>query len=195
MPMRILAWLLLGVALPAAGQPLDPGRYIVVPSQSQVRFSVKKWSVLDVDGFFRRFRGEIRYDPHTPSKSSVIVDVETASVTTGDEKRDESLAEPQFFDSQRVPIMRFASGGVTTAAGGMAVTGNLTIKDTTRPVTVRVRLLGVQDIPGEGKFATFATEFIVDRRDYQVLGGSLSRTMIGNEVSIRLTLGGKFIGK
>ena len=91
--------------------------------------------------------------------------------------------------------MRFVSSGITKVAGGMVLLGNLTIKDTTRAVTVPIRLLGVQEIPGEGKFATFATEFVVDRRNYQVLGGSLSRTMIGNEVSIRLTLGAKYVGK
>ena len=92
--------------------------------------------------------------------------------------------------------MRFVSRTVNLgAADQITVSGNLTIKDTTRLVTVPVRLLGVQEVPGEGKFATFAAEFIVDRRDFQVLGGSLSRAMVGNQVSIRLTLGGKFIGK
>lgn len=166
--------------------------YSVVTSHSQVRFSVKKWSVLDVDGLFRTFYGTIRYDPARPQESSVEVKVNVSSVATGEIKRDESLAMPEFFDAARHPEMTFRSTSVSgDGAGTLVVKGNLTIKGTPRIVSIRVQPLGVQQIPGEGEIATFTTEFTIDRRDYGVLGGTLSRTMVGNEVKIRLTLGAK----
>jgi len=192
MPVKhALLWVALFV-WPSAALSQDEGQYNVVPAHSQIRFSVKKWSVLDVEGLFTRYRGEIRYDAQRPERCSVNLEVETASVFTGEPKRDESLLDPGFFDSRRVPLMKFASTKVTrTGKGEMLVAGNLTIKDTTGNIVVRVQLLGIQDIPGEGRLATFQTQLVLDRRTYGVLGGPLSRTMIGNDVSIRLTLGTK----
>ncbi len=192
MPLRT-AFLLLVLAAVGTG-PCRADTYAVVTSQSQVRFSVKKWAVLDVEGLFRRFQGTIRYDPKKPADGSVEIAVEVGSVVTGEDKRDEGLAMPEFFDAARYPVMTFKSGSVSAGPKGtLLVKGNLTIKGTSRAISIRVQPLGIHDIPGEGVHATFATEFRLDRRDYGVLGGPLSRTMVGNEVNIRLTLGAKRI--
>lgn len=190
MPIKTVLVPLVLVAL-GAGQS-QAGTYAVAPAHSQIRFSVKKWSVLDVEGLFRRFQGQIRHDPAKVEDGFVEVVVEVKSVLTGEEKRDEALAMPEFFDAARFPLMTFTSNRVSAAAGGtLLVRGTLTIKGRDRDLAIRVRPLGIQEIPGEGRHATFATEFTLDRRDFGVLGGTLSRTMIGNEVTIRLTLGAK----
>lgn len=182
----LLSLALLSVALGRAET------YIISTAHSQIRFSVKKWSVLDVEGLFRSFHGTIRYRPDNPEESTVEVSVDVASLVTGEPKRDESLAMPEFLDVARHPTMSFKSDVVRKEANGtLLAKGFLTIKGTSRVVPIRVQLLGVQQIPGEGEVATFAAEFTIDRRDFGVLGGTLSRTMVGNEVRIRLTLAGK----
>lgn len=187
---RLLPLVALVVASRAAAVPLPGGTYRILPDQSRVGFTALKWSMFEIEGLFRTHRGAIVFDPAAPERSRVSWEVDVASIATGSDDRDRALRAESFLDAAHHPRMRFESTSVRRAAdGALEVEGTLTIRGVTRPLRSTVRLLGGREVPGEGFLAGFATEFTIDRRDYGVLGGSLSRQMIGNDVRIHLSAG------
>lgn len=100
---------------------------------------------------------------------------------TDDAKRDRSLHAPEYFDAVRHPWLVFESTHVRAgAAGTLDVAGNLTMRGTTRPVTVTVRHSGSTTAP------IFETSFEVDRYDYGIVGGRIMSRLIGRHVRLYL---------
>lgn len=196
-PLQVFAfaWLLLipaGNRAVASPTVLPPGTYRILLDQSQVGFTALKWSMFAIEGLFRHHRGEFVYDARDSARSRVAWEVDAASVSTGNDDRDKALRSSSFLDAERYPTLRFVSSSVHLAADGtFDVDGVLSIRGVARDVHSKVRVLGAQDVPGEGFIAGLATEFTIDRRDFGVLGGSLSRQMIANEVKIHLSAGAR----
>jgi polyisoprenoid-binding protein YceI len=94
------------------------------------------------------------------------------------------------FDAERFPSMTFRSKKVEAGTGGaFTVTGDLTIRGTTRQITIPVKFLGVNAVPNVGELAGFETTFTVDRTDYGVNGWKWSggKLTLSKEVTIHLT--------
>lgn len=170
--------------LPVAAADAQPSTWTVDQVHSEVGFKVRHL-LTPVRGQFKDFDGVIVYDPENPAASSVEMTVQTVSIDTDNDKRDEHLRSPDFFDAASHPTLHFKSKKVAKLGENLAVTGDLTIRGVTREVTIPVQVLGVM-----GDKAGFATEFTVDRQDYGVnwnraldQGG----TVLGDEVTVDLT--------
>jgi len=175
--------------VPQAPPAAAPGAWHIDPAHSRVSFTVTKWGFVEVEGRFYDFSGSVAYDPARPERSRVDWRVRVASVRTGAANRDEALQQAEYFDAARFPEIRFVSDTVRAGASGqLDVTGRLTIRDVTRPLTVRATPLGTHAVPGEGEFELFHTEFTLDRYDFGVVGGSLLGPAISREVRVTLTL-------
>jgi polyisoprenoid-binding protein YceI len=99
--------------------------------------------VTTVRGAFGDFSGEARLRPADPSSSSVTLRIRTASIDTGNADRDAHLRSPDFLDVETYPEIVFASTRVEQVDDDLySVTGDLTIRDVTRPVTVDFALTG-----------------------------------------------------
>jgi polyisoprenoid-binding protein YceI len=159
--LRLLLLLLVAPRLAAA-----PTRYLVRPTYSSVRFSIVKWTVMKEEGVFRDFTGTLDYDPADPVHARIDVVVQTASLDTKNDTRDDVVRSDDFLDASRYPTLEFHSTGVDHNF----VSGNLTIHGITRRIRVPVTSLGLRDLPNIGKLAGFETTFTVNRRDYGVLG-------------------------
>ena len=175
--MRIVLALVLaafgGLAQPAAGS-LDPAR-------SEVRFTVTKLGFSDVTGVFREFSADVNYDAARPEDSTVRWRVNINSVETGERDRDSALQSPDYFHTARFPQMSFESRAVRrTGADSLDVTGDLTIRDVTKRITIPVRV-AVQ----HGRRA-FVTDFTLDRHEFGVRGGSVMGRLIGRTVRVHL---------
>jgi len=181
------------VAQPAAKASLrGPVRLAVRPGDSTVAFTVKKWGVMREQGRFRDFSGAIDYHPARPAASRVTLTVEAQSVDTGVTGRDRALRSDDFFDVSRHPRWTFVSRSVRpTGAETADVTGDITIRGTTRSITVPVHFLGVNESGSEGILAGFETSFTLDRTDFGVNGTRWSggRALLSREVQIHLFLG------
>jgi polyisoprenoid-binding protein YceI len=127
-------------------------RYEIDPHHTNVGFSAKHLAVSTVRGQFGKFEGyfEGPDDDFTQARGEVKIDV--ASLNTRTEQRDNHLRSADFFDAEKFPYMTFKVTGVEPIAGDTyLVRGDLTIKETTKPITLEATLEGRVADPFGGK--------------------------------------------
>ncbi len=149
-----------GVSLPAAGT------YVLDPTHTRIGFVARHLMVTKVRGSFREFEGSITIGEDAAS-STAQATIKTASIDTGTPDRDTHLVSGDFLEVEKYPNLSFANARVVSQKGSdFKVTGDLTIKDVTREVTLDVELDGVAKDPwGNEKLAVTArTE--IDREDF-----------------------------
>ncbi|MEU9972899.1 YceI family protein [Streptomyces sp. NPDC051014] len=128
---------------------LDPalaaltGEWIIDPAHSRIGFSVRHAMVTTVRGSFTEYKSRLYFDGRDPSRSQAEIVLSTGSVDTGVEQRDAHLVGRDFLDSATHPRMRFQSTAVRLKSPDVYVmTGDLTIKSTTRPVDLELTYIG-----------------------------------------------------
>jgi polyisoprenoid-binding protein YceI len=175
--------------------PVTPAQGVWTPdlAHTEVGFTARHLVVSKVRGRFERFSGQVEFGPElTDSKWRLTI--ETASVNSGQERRDGHLRSPDFFDAETFPTMEFVSTGVVVVdPTHLAVTGDLTIKDRTRSVTLNVEHGGVRrGLAGDAFGFSASTE--INRDDWGLnwnvaleQGGWLVSPTIQIEVNSELT--------
>jgi len=172
----------LAMAVAAAGQA---GTWKMDPMHSSAQFSVRHLGVSTVRGAFTKVSGTAAYDPADPSKASLDASIETTSVDTRVEMRDNDLRSPNFLDAQKYPAITFHSKQVKAAgAGKLQITGDLTIHGVTKEVTLEVDgpSGAIKDPMGNQRIGASATTKI-NRRDFGVNG---LPAVVGDEISITI---------
>jgi polyisoprenoid-binding protein YceI len=152
-------------------------------AHTDVLFSAKHMMVTTVRGKFHGVSGTLRLDEEQPSASSGTFTVDVASLSTGVEQRDAHLRSPDFFDAAGHPTATFTTTSVVAKGDACAVTGDLTIRDTTRPVTFDVALLG------------FYTGMNGARRAGFTATATINREQFGLTWNVALESGGWLVGK
>lgn len=113
------------------------GEWVCDPSHSTIGFAARHAMVTRVRGIFTEFEGWIHLDGERPEQSGAEVVVQTASVDTRVEQRDDHLRSADFFDSERFPAMIFRSTFTEQVdEDRYQMTGDLTVKDHTHPITI-----------------------------------------------------------
>jgi len=152
-----------GVQAPAAGD------WVIDSNHTQLQFVARHMMVTKVRGRFNRFSGTIHVGQGLDD-SWAELDIEVGSLDTGVEDRDNHLRSGDFFDVEKYPLMLFRTAKVEHAGGNMLrLTGDLTIKDVTRPVTLDMEYEGAtpnQLGGGTRIFFTGGTE--IDREDWGI---------------------------
>ncbi len=168
-----------------------PETYTIDPAHSAVAFKIRHL-FSRVPGRFTKFEGIVTLDQADLSRSGVSVTIEAASIDTDEAKRDEHLRSDAFFDVGKHPTISFQSTGVKVVSKDkLQVSGNLTIRGTTKPVTLDVDLLGTGPGFGGGYRAGFEGRTRINRQDYGVSwnkaleGGG---TILGDDVDITLNV-------
>ncbi|MBS2015483.1 MAG: YceI family protein [Deltaproteobacteria bacterium] len=118
--------------------PAPPATFDVDQSHSRLVFSVRHLMVSNTRGQFEKFGGTVFLDEANPAASTVKLEIDTASINSADAKRDEHLRSADFFDVKKHPKMTFTSTKVERAGAGYRITGDLTIRDVTKPVVLDV---------------------------------------------------------
>ncbi|KKD07973.1 YceI family protein [Streptomyces sp. WM6386] len=135
----------------AAGTALLPdpalapltGEWVIDPAHSRIGFSVRHAMVTTVRGAFPEYQSRLYFDGRDPSRSQAEIVLSTGSVDTGVEQRDAHLVGRDFLDARNHPRMRFASTAVEMVGNDVyRMTGDLTIKATTRPVVLELTYIG-----------------------------------------------------
>src|SRR5579864_4569733 len=137
---KILGFLLVVVAI--AGSALAADEYKIDPNHSSVNFSVTHLMVSTVNGRFTSFEGKILYDDKDATKSSVSVDIKTASVNTDNTSRDNDLRSAGFFDAEKFPDITFQSKSVEKKGNDYVAHGTLTIRGVAKDVDLPFELKG-----------------------------------------------------
>lgn len=173
-------------------------RWIFEPGHTAAEFTARHMMVSNVRGHIKDVHGELEFTPDDPARGSVEATLDARKLWTGEENRDEHLRSEDFLDVERHPEITFAGDRVEpVGCNEMRVTGELTIRGTTRDVGLDVRYLGSRPTPywddgvnrGPVERAGFVAETVIDRHDFGVSwndrldGGAV---VVGDEVWIRI---------
>lgn len=165
------------------------GTYQLDTSHSTVEFLARHLMISKVRGRFAEFSGTVTI-AEVPEQSHVEVTIGVSSVSTGDPGRDEHLRSPDFFDVATYPSMAFRSTKVEPGRGGRwDVTGELTIRDITKPVVLEVEFSGAGRTPWGTSAIGFTASTEIDRDEWGVTYNQALETggvLIGKKVRIEL---------
>ena len=157
------------------------GSYALDMGRSQIVFVARHAMVTKVSGAFTRATGSAVIDGERPAASSLRVDIEAGSVETGNDDRNAHLCSVDFFDVETFPSIVFvATDFAITGPDAVTVTGELTIRDVTAPVTVPFRWDG-----SVGETAGFTGSVTVSRRTWNLTWNAAIETggvMVGDKV-------------
>ena len=142
------------------------GDYTLDPSHSRLGFVARHAMVTKVRGQFGAFEGTATIDTATPANSKVELTIDVTSVETGSADRDGHLKSGDFFDAETYPSIRFVSTDVTRDGDDWAITGDLTIKDVTKSVTIDFEQTGSAIDPFGNTRVGFEGETTVNRKDF-----------------------------
>jgi polyisoprenoid-binding protein YceI len=158
-------------------------------SHTSIGFSVPHLVVSSVDGRFKEASATVKLDDADLTKSEVSVTINAGSVDTGDAKRDEHLRGADFFDAKKFPTLSFKSTKISKAGKGYTLTGNLTIRDVTKPVTLDATVSAPVKTPwgNQARAATLTGK--VKRGDFGLKWNKALETggvVVGDDVTINV---------
>jgi polyisoprenoid-binding protein YceI len=166
-------------------------------AHTNINFSIKHFFT-PVSGKFEDFNVDLNFDPNNLSGSNINVDINVASVNTGNEKRDNHLQTADWFDAEKYPQIVFKSDEIINKGDNNFIArGKLKIKDIEKEIELPFRLLGVKQIPenmkqmlgGIDELASFEASYSLNRNDYTVGTGSWAATLVvGGEVDINIAV-------
>ncbi len=180
----------LTLALPALSSATT---WNIDPDHSNVGFKVRHLMISNVSGRFEKYSGTVDIDDKNITKSKVQVSIDTNSINTNVQKRDEHLRSADFFDVAKYPTMTFVSKKVAKAGGNkLKVTGDLTLHGITRSVVLDVEGPTKESKDPWGnirKGATATTK--INRSDYGLVWNAALETggvVVGDEITINLEI-------
>ena len=144
------------------------GDYTVDATHSRLGFSARHAMVTTVRGQFGDFAGTAHVDAETPSASKVSITIAAASIATGTADRDGHLVSGDFFDVETHPEITFVSTSVERDGTEWSITGDLTIKGTTRSVTIPFEETGTAVDPFGNTRVGFEGSTTINRKDWDL---------------------------
>ena len=160
------------------------------PTHSHVEFAVRHLMISTVKGRFRDVTGIVT-GVDQGDEPSVDVSIATASIDTREDQRDAHLRSADFFDADRFPTLRFRSTRIVAAGDALAVTGDLTIKDVTKEVTLAVTREGRGKDPWGGERAGYSATTKINRKNFGLTWNQALETggvLVGDEIKISIDL-------
>ena len=158
-------------------------------THTHVEFSAKHLMISTVKGRITDVAGSIFIDERTPKNSSVDVTLNAATIDTRTDQRDQHLRSGDFLDVEKYPMILFKSTRIEGDRNEFKLTGDLTIRDVTREVTLDVQFEGQTKDPWGGERVGFSARGKIDRRDFGLTwnmlleGGGLT---VGNDIKISI---------
>lgn len=165
---------------------IQAGTWTIDPSHSEIGFTARHL-MSKVRGLFERFEGQIV----TGGQPSATATVDLNSINTRDENRDAHLRSADFFDVENSGPMTFTSTRVEEGGKGLLVTGDLTIKGVTKPVTLDVEFLGTDSDPWGGTRAGFEGTAQISRKEWGVdfnIPMDGGRLLVGDKIDITVAV-------
>ncbi|WP_294391663.1 YceI family protein [uncultured Sphingomonas sp.] len=187
------------IAAPAIAQPagkpgapdvsrVQAGTYTVDPNHTQVLWSVDHMGFSVLQGAFGSPTGTLTLDPKNPAAAKLSLTFPMTAITTTSAMFKEHLSSANWFDVAKYPEATFVSTKVAASGRGAQVTGNLTIKGVTRPVTLQAKFYGAGTNPmSKATTVGFSATGTVRRSDFG-LGAAVP--VVDDQV--QLTINGAF---
>jgi polyisoprenoid-binding protein YceI len=166
------------------------GKWQLDPYHTQVEFSAKHLGMMTVRGYFDEVSTSADIDPANPESASVEATISTASIRTNNGMRDNDIRSSNFLEVEKYPVMTFKSTSIAaTGKDQYALTGDLTIKGTTRPVTMQVMRYGEFNDPGMmGHRIAYGAQTQINRRDFGLTFNAVldGRFVVSDEIQITI---------
>ncbi|WP_031069438.1 YceI family protein [Streptomyces sp. NRRL WC-3742] len=164
------------------------GDWAVDTTHSEVGFSVRHAMVTNVKGRFTEYDGKLHLDGTTPGNSSAELVIKVASIDTNQAQRDEHLRTGDFFAADTYPEIRFRSTSTERVNDDTyRMHGDLTIKDTTRPVVLDLEYTGSATDAYGAERVGFEGKAVVDRTEFGLTYNAALETggvLIGEKVKL-----------
>ncbi len=161
-------------------------------AHSMVEFSVPHMMISKVRGRFDNFSGSVNLDQDNPENTTVDVEIDVSSINTRQGQRDDHLRSADFFNAEEYPTARFTSSDVQLTDNNHAnLIGDLTIKNITRSVTLKVEFNGISKSPYGFSSAGFSASTKINRRDWDLTWNQTLETggvLVGEDIQINIEL-------
>jgi polyisoprenoid-binding protein YceI len=168
-----------------------PETYNIDVVHSSVGFTIRHF-VAKVPGNFTKFSGTIAVDRENLERSSAQATIDVASINTGNQKRDDHLRGPDFFDAAKYPTMTFKSTAwKKTGDDTYDVTGDLTLKDVTKPVVLKVTSLGFGPGQPGTQLSGWEATTKIDKKEFNVKDPTGLDAALGDDVTITINIEAK----
>jgi len=161
-------------------------KWIIDPAHSDIQFKVKHLGMFTVTGTFKKFEGEAISENENFNDAVISFTIHTNSIDTNHPDRDAHLRSDDFFSIEKYPHITFKG-----TFNNDALSGNLTINDVTRPVTLDAELTGI----GKGRFGETRAGFEVDgkinRKDFGLVWNLLMEAggvVVGEEIKLHFNI-------
>lgn len=185
--MRRLNLLMMTAALTLGISVTAQTKWKLDKSHSSVRFSVNHLVVSEAEGTFKMWDGTVEHSKDDFSDAKINFTVEVNSINTDNERRDGHLKSDDFFNAEKFPTMKFESTSMKPLGNNKyELTGNLTIRDVTKPVTFQVTHGGILTT-SRGRKAGFKATTTINRFDYNLKWDKATETgglIVGKEVEV-----------
>jgi polyisoprenoid-binding protein YceI len=143
------------------------GDWDLDPAHTRIGFSAKHAMVANVRGAFNDVTGNLHVDFDDPAASTAEIVLKVASVDTRNTQRDDHLRSADFFDAEKWPDIVFRSTRIEEVGeNALVVSGDLTIRDITKPITIPIEFTGVETDAFGALRAGFEGTRRIDRREY-----------------------------
>ena len=181
---------IIALTLPALA---SASTWSIDPDHSNVGFKVRHLMVSNVKGSFEKLSGTVEIDDKDITKSKVEVSIDTNSINTNVQKRDEHLRSADFFDVTKFPAMTFVSKKVAKAGkDNLKVTGDLTLRGVTKQVVLDVEGPTKESKDPWGSIRRGATATTkINRKDFGLVWNAALETggvVVGDEITITLEI-------
>jgi len=163
-------------------------KWAIDPTHSKVAFKVKHLMISNVLGSFREFEGAVETEGDDFSTAQISFSLNTSSIDTEVADRDAHLKSADFFDAENYPKISFSGNGLKDLGDDMyELTGDLTIKEVTKPVTLSVEFGGIGADPWGNVKAGFSIAGKINRKEFGLSWNATLETggvLVGEEVKI-----------
>lgn len=157
------------------------------PAHTTVEFSAKHMMITTVKGRITDFEGTLYTDEKDPKNSSVEVTLKAASIDTRTDQRDQHLRSADFLNAEKFPMIRFKSTRIKGDKKHFKLSGDLTIRDVTKEVTLDVGFEGRNKDPWGGERVGFSASGKIDRRDFGLTWNQALEAggvLVGNDIKL-----------
>jgi polyisoprenoid-binding protein YceI len=163
-------------------------KWAIDPTHSKISFKVKHLMITNVQGTFREFEGQITTNGDDFATAKISFSLDTASVDTESPDRDTHLKSPDFFDAEKFPKLTFEGKGMKDLGDDLYdLTGDLSIKGISLPVTLSVEFGGIMTDPWGNIKAGFSLAGKINRKDWGLLWNAALESggiLVGEEVKL-----------
>lgn len=166
--------------------------YKIDPTHSEITFKVKHMMITNVSGSFTKFDATMESDAADFSDAKISFEADVNSINTNNEQRDGHLKSDDFFAADKFPKLSFQSSKlVKKAEDTYVLTGNLTLRGTTKAVELAVEFGGTMTDPYGQVKSGFEINGTINRTDYGLIWGAVTEAggiVVSNEVKLHVNV-------